>query len=248
MYGKIFESMYDGTLRVNWKALVTFQQMIVLCDADGVVDMTPHAISGRTGIPLDVIEEGIEFLEAPDAYSRTPDEDGRRIIRLDDHRPWGWQIVNHKKYKALQDADDVRAQNRERKRRQRDKLRQDRDGHEESRAVTECHAPSRHTDTDTDIPPLPPQGGDQGFEDFWTAYPRRTAKQAARKAWQKLKPGPELRAAIHAGLDRYRRTEQWQQDGGRYVPHAATWLNGRRWDDEVAPPRCRPGEKRWAEM
>ena len=101
MYGKLFESMYDGTLVEDWRALITFQQMIVLCDPDGIVDVTPAALSRRTGIPIEHIEKGIGILEGEDPYSRTPDSDGRRIVRLDDHRQWGWYIVNHKKYPSV---------------------------------------------------------------------------------------------------------------------------------------------------
>ena len=141
MYGKIFDSMYDGTISANWQGLVTFQQMIVLCDADGTLDMTPPALSRRTGIPLDIIEKGVEYLEAPDPYSRTPDYDGARIVRLDEHRPWGWFIVNHGKYKSMVDADTKRQQTRERVRKHRAKKAKD---------VTHGNAQKRHTDTDTD--------------------------------------------------------------------------------------------------
>lgn len=143
MYGKIFDTIYDGTLVEDWRALITFQQMIVLCDADGIIDMTPDAISRRTSIPIEHIKAGIEILESEDPYSRTQGEGGCRIARLDDHRPWGWFIVNHEKYRNLQNAETVRLQNRERKRRQRAKSK-------ESRDVTDGHAKSRHTDTDTD--------------------------------------------------------------------------------------------------
>ena len=95
MYGKIFSSIYDGTLVEDWRALITFQQFIVLCDADGIVDMTPKAISSRTGIPIDHIKAGIEVLEKADKYSRTPDEEGKRIELIDEHRAWGWHIINH---------------------------------------------------------------------------------------------------------------------------------------------------------
>ena len=142
MYGKIFDSIYDGTLVEDWRALITFQQMIVLCDADGIIDMTPSAISRRTSIPIEHIKAGIEILEKPDEWSRTPDEDGCRIKRLDDHKPWGWYLVNHNKYKSLQDADTVREQNRIRKQRQRERDKQ-------SRNVTDGHGQSRHTDIDT---------------------------------------------------------------------------------------------------
>jgi len=153
MYGKIFDSMYDGTISANWQGLVTFQQMIVLCDADGTIDMTPPAISRRTGIPLDIIEAGIEYLEAPDRWSRTPDFDGARIVRLDEHRPWGWFIVNHEKYKNIKDADTVRDQTRLRvkKHREKKKLQENQQSSNgENVTVTQGNAPLRHTDTDTD--------------------------------------------------------------------------------------------------
>ncbi len=114
MYGKIFASMYDGTLYGHWQAIVTFQQMIVLCDADGILDMTPQAMAARTSIPLEIIQQGIEVLEKPDPYSRTPGDDGRRIVRLDDHRPWGWRLVNHHVYREMVAAEDKRKADRER--------------------------------------------------------------------------------------------------------------------------------------
>lgn len=114
MYGKIFEQIYDGTLGENWQALITFQQMIILCDSSGVVDMTPNAISRRTGIPVEHIEAGIRYLEEPDPDSRTPDEEGRRIVRLDDHRPWGWKIVNHALYRKMASYEDKKKVDRDR--------------------------------------------------------------------------------------------------------------------------------------
>jgi hypothetical protein len=113
VYGKLFVQMYDGSLRQDWQALVTFQQFIVLSDVEGVLDMTPEALSGRTGIPLEIIHRGIECLEAPDRLSRTPDEGGRRIVRLSNARPWGWRIVNYKAYRDLFNQLDRRTYHRE---------------------------------------------------------------------------------------------------------------------------------------
>jgi len=140
VYGKVFDSIYTGTLYGHWEAIVTFQQMIVLCDADGIVDMTPQGICGRTSIPLEIIVKGIEVLSAPDPYTRTPGSGGRRIELIDSHRPWGWRIINHNKYKKLQDADMLRAQTAERVRKHR----------ELKRLVTDGNGQKRHTDTDTD--------------------------------------------------------------------------------------------------
>src|SRR5690349_16895069 len=110
MYGKLFVQMYDGTLATKgpWEALVTFQQLIILADKHGVIDMTPEAISRRTTIPLNIIEEGIKRLQEPDADSRTPAEEGRRIALLSPDRAWGWQIVNYQHYRNLRSADERR--------------------------------------------------------------------------------------------------------------------------------------------
>ncbi len=112
MYGKIFDSMYEGTLYGHWQAIVTLQQMIVLSDASGTVDMTPQAMSARTSIPLKIILKGIEDLSAPDPQSRTPGEDGRRIVLIDEHRPWGWVLVNHDKYQKLKSMEEKREADR----------------------------------------------------------------------------------------------------------------------------------------
>lgn len=147
MYGKVFDSMYKGTLHGHWQAIVTFQQMIVLADADGTVDMTPQAISAITSIPLEIIEAGLKILAGPDPYSRTPGSEGRRIEPIDAHRPWGWVIVNHAKYKNLKDASTARAQVRDRVRKHRELKKGEHDGNGD---VTLGNARKRHTDTDTD--------------------------------------------------------------------------------------------------
>ena len=112
MYGKVFESMYEGTLYGQWEAIVTMQQFIVLATADGVVDMTPMAIAARTSLPREIIDKGIETLSSPDPYSRTPGNDGKRISLIDDHKPWGWYIVNHEKYTKMVRREDKREADR----------------------------------------------------------------------------------------------------------------------------------------
>ena len=98
MYGKIFESMYEGSLYGHFEAIVTFQALIVFADEHGVVDMTPQALAGHTSYPLDLVEKGLAELAEPDPISRSKLEDGRRIIPLDPTRTWGWIIVNYGHY------------------------------------------------------------------------------------------------------------------------------------------------------
>lgn len=124
MYGKLFAQMYDGTLGTKgpWQALVTFQQLIILADKGGQVDMTPEAISRRTTIPLDVVALGLTELEKPDPHSRSPAEEGRRIVRLSDEREWGWRIVNYDHYRKIRSQEERREYMRQYQRDRRAKL------------------------------------------------------------------------------------------------------------------------------
>lgn len=77
--------------------------------------------------------------------------------------------------------------------------------------------------------PHPPTGGDALFGRFWEAYPRHTGRASALKAWSRLKADDDLLETMLATLAWQRRTDQWQRG---IIPHAATWLNQRRWEDE----------------
>lgn len=77
------------------------------------------------------------------------------------------------------------------------------------------------------------------FDRFWEAYPRRQGKEAARKAWTKIRPDDALLAEMLAALERQRASDQWRRDGGQFIPYPATWLNGRRWEDEPTPIQAR---------
>lgn len=70
------------------------------------------------------------------------------------------------------------------------------------------------------------------FQRFWSAYPKKVAKGTASKAFEKLCPDESLLQDILTALDWQKCTEQWKQNGGKYIPHPASYLNGRRWEDE----------------
>jgi len=101
MFAKIFSQIYDSSIVENPEARFTFMDLLVLADINGVVDMTHEAIARRTNRPIEVIRETIRILESPDGKSRTPDENGVRLLRLDDHRDWGWEIVNYQKFRDI---------------------------------------------------------------------------------------------------------------------------------------------------
>lgn len=70
------------------------------------------------------------------------------------------------------------------------------------------------------------------FEEFWSAYPKKVAKEAARKAWVKLKPDETLGKEIIQAVMENSKTKDWLKENGKYIPYPATYLNGKRWEDE----------------
>ena len=81
---------------------------------------------------------------------------------------------------------------------------------------------------------------DGWFDRFWKAYPRKVNRVGARKAFDKIKPDEVLLEKMIAAIGKQIESEQWTKDGGQYIPHPATWLNGHRWEDELAP--AKPGK------
>jgi hypothetical protein len=75
-------------------------------------------------------------------------------------------------------------------------------------------------------------GQSNDFGVFWAAYPRKVGKDAAKKAFERRRSVVDLEVLL-AALELQVASQQWQRDGGRYVPHPATWLNQGRWQDEV---------------
>jgi hypothetical protein len=74
------------------------------------------------------------------------------------------------------------------------------------------------------------------FPKFWKLYPNKKGKAAAEKAWAKLKVTDDLFTLIAQGLAKQCTSPAWTKDGGQFIPHPATWLNGKRWEDEVSVP------------
>jgi hypothetical protein len=82
-----------------------------------------------------------------------------------------------------------------------------------------------------------------GFEAWWSPYPRKVAKGAARKAYRKIVDGHRATPAeLLAGCRRYAAERDGQDP--RYTKHPATWLNGECWKDEAThftPPATSSG-------
>ncbi len=153
MYAKVFQQIFDSSIAENPDVRFTFMDLLVLADVNGVVDMTHEAIARRTNRAIEIIRETIQKLESPDTQSRTPDENGARLRRLDEHRDWGWEIVNYQQFRRLASEEQRRERTKERTRKWRD-----------TKSVTQCDAPKRIGDDSSSPSPSASacQGGVRG--------------------------------------------------------------------------------------
>lgn len=84
-----------------------------------------------------------------------------------------------------------------------------------------------------------PAAPGSAFTSFWEAYPNKINREDAWNAWKSLNPDSGTARAVMDGLEAWKKSERWAEDGGRYIPSAAKWLRDRRW--EITPP---PGKQK----
>lgn len=75
-----------------------------------------------------------------------------------------------------------------------------------------------------------PAQRDRAFEEFWRKYPRKVAKHPARLKWVRIVNSRDVYEDILKAIERNKGTEQWRDI--RFIPHASTFLNQRRWEDD----------------
>ena len=69
------------------------------------------------------------------------------------------------------------------------------------------------------------------FDEFWKLYPRKVAKLVAKRIWGRLSNKDKEIISIMLPQHLLR----WEDKELQYIPHASTWLNQRRFEDELEP-------------
>lgn len=105
MYGKAFQSMYSGSMMGAGADVFAVWGYVIANAVNGAVELNPVFLSAVIGMTPDRAQAAIDVLCAPDARSRTKDEDGRRLVR---EGQFAYRVVNHEKYRAIRDEDQRR--------------------------------------------------------------------------------------------------------------------------------------------
>lgn len=192
----------------------------------GFVAAAGSGIIRRAGMEMETGLNALERLGAPDSESRTPDFEGRRLIRIDG----GYLALNFDKYRQKDHTAAQRAKRyRERKQSRVTNVKSRVTKRNVTQAEGEAHAEEK-AEAEA-IPSVSPSL--RGFEDFWKAYPKKKSKAEAEKAWIKNKCSGlsvEIMDSLAVGVKSF----DWTKECGQFVPHPATWLNRAGWNDEFS--------------
>jgi hypothetical protein len=75
--------------------------------------------------------------------------------------------------------------------------------------------------------------------EFWKAYPKKTGKGNVEKWFKHNKPSDDLFKQMLDKIEQMKLSHDWIKDGGKFIPMPYTWLNQKRWEDELPSPPAR---------
>ena len=233
MYVKLFNQILDSSIADDRRLRHFFTDLLLCSDAKGYVMMTEAAIARRIGATIDEVKWGIAELEKPDERSKTPENDGRRIERLDGVG-YGWRILNYEQYRAMKDGDQMREATKLRVQRYRENK-------NHSKNVTPCNAYVTHGNAITEEEEeaegeeekktiaTPKDAKTKTAIEIYKLYPKKVGKDAAIKAiikaLSKVDVGDLVEAVASFANAKIGADPQ-------YIPNPATWFNQCRWDDD----------------
>ena len=199
--------------------------LLAACREDGIARVSPIFLSSVCRIPIEDTIKAIEKLASPDPLSRSTNNEGCRIERVDG----GFHLINYQKYRQFTlSGSQVAVRQR--------KHRQKRDSALHVTKVCDISASASASASASTSESESEQKGNAAenaeFDAFWKLYPRKEGKGNALRAWKKLKSPKETLVLIRGALAWQATSYNWTKDGGQYRPLPASYLNGLRWLDE----------------
>jgi len=117
-YTKLFNSIVTSTIWTeDDKTRIVWITMLAIADQNGEVQASIPGLARLAAVSISDAEIAISKFLGPDPYSRTPENDGRRIAKIDG----GWELLNHAKYRKMASLAEAKEANSERQRRHRER-------------------------------------------------------------------------------------------------------------------------------
>jgi hypothetical protein len=109
VFTKLFSSITESTIWIeSANVRLVWITMLAMADSKGRVWASVPGLANRARVPVEDVEEALSKFLGPDKYSRTPDNEGRRIEKIDG----GWRLLNHAKYREIRDTEAIKESKR----------------------------------------------------------------------------------------------------------------------------------------
>jgi len=247
-FTKLDEGIIQSSIMAEDPA--TFKIWIALlasCGPDGIAPVSSFFLSSVCRLGIEAVDASIKILESPDKRSRSLEEEGRRIRRVDG----GYFVINYEKYRAFSYSKNEEAV---RKRKHRERLKQghlwdtqgqlwDTPGQSGTCPGQSGTCPGRSSLYISSLSSLK-EGGMGGekedlcnkiekeFEDFWRAYPPDKGDRGeARNAFYKLRKTIELQSIVRAyeGYMDYLKDKRNKEHFEQSPMYASKFLHKDKW-------------------
>lgn len=104
-YAKLYSTITESSLWSAGKdARLLFLSMLAKADQIGFIEAALPGLARLANLSLSETEAALAELMAPDPYSKSPDCDGARVIKVER----GWCLVNYEAYRDRRDDDQKR--------------------------------------------------------------------------------------------------------------------------------------------
>ena len=104
-YAKLFSTITESSLwSASKDARLLFLSMLAKADSTGFVEAALPGLARLANLTLKETESALAELMAPDPYSKSPDCEGARVVKVER----GWCLVNYEVYRERKDDDTKR--------------------------------------------------------------------------------------------------------------------------------------------
>ena len=232
-YTKLFQSIITSTI---WgeddQTKIVWITLLALADKNGEVQGSLPGVARMACVSTEAVEKALSKFLSPDPYSRTTEDEGRRIEVIDG----GWHILNHKKYRDMASDEDRKEKAAIRQQRFRDRKKR-------NAIVTPAlpQNPQAEANTNTDSligeTIVSPQAATAPvWEELWKESPinarKRSSKAQCKGAWGRIPKSkrPSLETILSA-LKAWKKDDAWRKNNGEFIPGLHRWINQRQWED-----------------
>ena len=86
------------------------------------------------------------------------------------------------------------------------------------------------------------------FDEFWKAYPKKIGKGYAFECFKKIRVSRSLLDTMLEAIAKQKKSDMWKRDKGQYIPNPSTWLNQKRWEDDLGGDTEDDGQIPWSKF